>query len=95
MGSSCQESYDEFLDLLKRAGIEITNEAELRERLAESHRWKFAFKTLAANGRQLGICFGDSTAGHDEAQIAKAFETFEFPESARAVFEASLKATEH
>ena len=94
MGSSCQESYDEFLDLLKRAGIEITNEAELRERLAESHRWKFAFKTLAANGRQLGISFGDSTSGRDEAQIAKAFAAFEFPESARAVFEASLK-TEH
>ena len=92
MGSSCQESYDEFLDLLKRAGIEITNEAELRERLAESHRWKFAFKTLAANGRQLGICFGDSGVGHDEAEIAKAFDAFEFPESARAVFEASLKS---
>lgn len=92
MGSSCNESYGEFLELLKRAGIEITNEAELRERLAESHRWKFAFKTLAANGRQLGICFGDSTAGSNEAQIRKAFAEFKFPESAQAVFEASLKA---
>lgn len=92
MGSSCKESYDEFLDMLKRAGIEITNEAELRERLAESHRWKFAFKTLAANGRQLGICFGDSSAGSNEAQIRQAFAEFEFPESAEVVFAASLKA---
>lgn len=92
MGSSCKESYEEFLDLLKRAGIEITNEAELRERLAESHRWKFAFKTLAANGRQLGICFGDSSAGSNEAEIRKAFAEFEFPASAEAVFAASLKS---
>lgn len=93
MGSSCKESYEEFLDLLKRAGIEISNEAELRERLAESHRWKFAFKTLAANGRQLGIRF-DASSTSNEAEIRKAFAEFEFPESAEAVFAASLK-TEH
>lgn len=94
MGSSYKESYEEFLDLLKRAGIEITNEAELRERLAESHRWRFAFKTLAANGRQIGICFGEGSSGADAAEIRRAFAEFEFPESVEDVFSAALKADE-
>lgn len=92
MGSSYKESFAEFLDLLKRAGIEITNEAELRERLAESHRWRFAFKTLAANGRQIGIRFGERSAGIDDAEIRRAFAEFEFPESVQSVFSAALKA---
>ena len=92
MGRSCKESFEEFLDLLKRAGIRITNEGELRERLAEARRWQFAFKTLAENGRMLGICFDDQKAGASEAEIRRAFAEFEFPESAQAVFAASLKA---
>ncbi len=92
MGSSCNDSFTEFLDLLKRAGIEITNERELRERLAESHRWRFAFKTLAANGRQLGICFGDRSAGSNAAEIRRAFTEFAFPDSVQSVFAASLAA---
>lgn len=92
MGSSCKESFEEFLELLKRAGIEITNERELRERLAESHRWRFAFKTLAANGRLLGIRFGDRSAGSNAAEIRRAFTEFAFPESVQTVFSASLQA---
>ena len=48
MGSLSNESFDQFLDSLKNAGITISNEAELRERLAEAQRWRFAFQTLAA-----------------------------------------------
>jgi len=92
MGSSCNESFEQFLDLLKRAGIEISNESELRERLAESSRWRFAFKVLAANGRQLGICFGDRSAGSNQAEIRRAFAEFQIPESVQSVFSASLNA---
>lgn len=92
MGSSCKESFEEFLELLKRAGIAITNEAELRERLAESHRWRFAFKTLAANGRQIGIRFAG--AGVNATEIARAFAEFAFPDSVQSVFSAALKADE-
>ena len=38
MGSYCNESYAEFLDSLKAAGVVIRNESEVRERLAESQR---------------------------------------------------------
>ena len=92
MGSSYKESYEEFLDLLKQAGIEITNEAELRARLAEANRWRFAFRTLAANGRQIGISFEERGAGSDAAVIQRAFDEFAFPEYDRTVISAALKA---
>lgn len=92
MGGSCNESYEEFLSLLKKAGIRISNEGELRERLAEARRWQFAFKTLAANGRLLGIRFDDLSKGCNELEIRRAFTEFQFPESAQTVFSASLKA---
>jgi hypothetical protein len=92
MGSLCNESFEEFLESLKRAGIAITNEAEVRERLAESQRWRYAFTTLAANGRIIGIRFQDCSEGHNEDEIRRAFSQFQFPESAQAVFAASLKA---
>lgn len=92
MGSSCKESFEEFLAMLKKAGIEITNEAELRERLAEAKRWQYAFKTLAANGRLLGIRFDDRSAGGNEAELHRAFAEFQLPESTEAVFNASIKA---
>jgi hypothetical protein len=95
MGSLWKESFEEFLNSLKQAGIEITNEAEVRERLAESQRWRYAFTTLAANGRLLGIRFADLSEGHNEAEIRRTFTEFQFPESAQAVFSASLKAAHH
>ena len=36
MGSLSTESFEEFLESLKKAGVAITNERELRERLAEA-----------------------------------------------------------
>ena len=92
MGSLSTESFDEFLDSLKKAGVSISNELELRERLAEAQRWRYAFATLATNGRPLGIRFEEPTAGAKQDDIHRAFEQFQFPESMEAAFAASLKS---
>lgn len=91
MGSLSNESFETFLDSLKKAGITISNEAELRERLAEAQRWRFAFQTLAANGKLLGINFEDRSEGRNEAEITRAFNEFQFSDKTKAVFSASLK----
>ena len=91
MGSLSTESYEQFLESLKSAGITISNEADLRERLAEAQRWRFAFQTLAANGKVIGICFEDHTEGRNEAAIDRAFNDFQFSENTKAVFSANLK----
>ena len=92
MGSLSDESFEQFLDSLKRAGIVITNEEELRERLAEAQRWHYAFATLAANGRSIGIRFEDLTAGKNVAQLWDAFARFHFPRQLQAAFADSLKS---
>ena len=91
MGSLSNESFEQFLDSLKKAGITISNETELRERLAEAQRWRFAFQTLAANGKLLGISFEDHSEGRNEAEINRAFNDFQFSENSKAVFSANLK----
>jgi hypothetical protein len=91
MGSLSNESFEQFLDSLKKAGIAISNEVELRERLAEAQRWRFAFQTLAANGKIIGISFEDHSEGRNEAEISRAFNEFKFSENTKAVFSASLK----
>ncbi|MEO8409880.1 MAG: hypothetical protein ABI478_04865 [Propionivibrio sp.] len=94
MGSLSDESFDEFLDSLKKAGVAISNERELRERLAEVQRWRYAFSTLATNGRPLGIRFQDHSAGRNVDEIRHAFARFQFPETMEEAFAASLR-TEH
>ena len=91
MGSLSTESFDSFLDSLKKAGITISNEIELRERLAEAQRWRFAFQTLAANGKVIGISFEDHSDGRNEAEISRAFNEYQFSEKTKAVFSANLK----
>lgn len=91
MGSLSAESFDQFLDSLKQAGVEISNEAELRERLAEAQRWRFAFATLAANGRQLGILFQDNGSGVKKAKLKSVFARFALPEPVQTSFTASLR----
>ncbi|PKO31877.1 MAG: hypothetical protein CVU34_16990 [Betaproteobacteria bacterium HGW-Betaproteobacteria-7] len=91
MGSLSNESFEQFLDSLKKAGIAISNESELRERLAEAQRWRYAFQTLAANGKIIGISFEDRSEGRNEAEIERAFNEFAFSEKSRAVFSANLK----
>jgi hypothetical protein len=91
MGRLSNESFEDFLDSLKKAGITITREAELRERLAETQLWHFAFQTLAANGKAIGISFEDRSQGRNRAEIERAFNEFNFSEKAKAIFSASLK----
>ena len=91
MGSLSDESFEQFLDSLKKAGITISKEAELRERLAETQLWHFAFQTLAANGKAIGIRFEDHTQGRNQAEIERAFNRFHFPEKTRAIFSANLQ----
>lgn len=91
MGSLSNESFEQFLDSLKKAGITISNEVQLRERLAEAQRWRYAFQTLAANGKTIGICFEDHSNGSNEAAIDQAFNEFQFSEKSKAVFSANLK----
>lgn len=91
MGSLSNESFEQFLDSLKKAGITISKETELRERLAEAQRWRFAFQTLAANGKVIGINFEDRSEGRNEAEISRTFNEFQFSENTKAVFSASLK----
>ena len=91
MGSLSTESFDSFLDSLKKAGITISNEVELRERLAEAQRWRFAFQTLAANGKVIGISFEDHSDGRNEAEISRAFNEYQFSEKTKAVVSANLK----
>ena len=83
MGSLSDESFDEFLDSLKRAGISITNEQEVRERLAEAQRWRYAFTTLAANGRSIGIRFEDQSAGKNSRRSVTLSAAFSSPSPSR------------
>lgn len=92
MGSRSKESFVDFLESLKRAGIAITNEHILRERLAEAQRWQFAFATLAANGSAIGIRFLNHREGANDAQIWNTFARFDFPTQLQAAFADSLKS---
>lgn len=92
MGSLSNESFEKFMDSLKQAGVVISNEPELRERLAEVQRWRFAFATLAFNGSRIGIRFEGRSAGVNKAEIHRAFALFQLPESLETAFAAGLKA---
>lgn len=94
MGSFSNESIDEFLASIKQAGVAIRNEAELRERLTEAQRWRYAFMTLAANGRSLGIRFESDAKGTDEVQLRRVLSSYELPERCQTILSESLK-TQH
>lgn len=91
MGILRNKSYEQFLERLKRAGIVISREAELRERLAEVQFWQTAFQTMAANGKAIGIRFEDHSQGRNQAVIEQAFDEFHFPEYTKAIFSANLQ----
>jgi len=90
MGSYCNESYAEFLDSLKAAGVVIRNESEVRERLAESQRWRTAFMTLAANGRTLGIEFSVEGSQSSAREVKKVLAQHAFPAEKEEAFIAQL-----
>jgi hypothetical protein len=92
MGSLSKESFEEFLESLKQAGIDIIRESEVRERLAEVRRWRDAFTTIASNGSRIGILFKSRNGAINQAEIHRTFTEFQFPEQSEALFAASLKA---
>ena len=79
MGNASNESFDGFLEYLKQAGIEIDNEQNLKQRMAEASQWRYAFRTIAANGNVIGIEFHESETGSDFDQIQRTLERFHFP----------------
>ncbi|WP_374240911.1 hypothetical protein [Zoogloea sp.] len=90
MGSYYNGSYAEFLDSLKAAGVVIRNESEVRERLAESQRWRTAFMTLAANGRTLGIEFSVEGSQSSAREVKKVLAQHAFPAEKEEAFIAQL-----
>ncbi|MDR1163709.1 MAG: hypothetical protein LBM17_07765 [Candidatus Accumulibacter sp.] len=85
-----EKPFLKFLNLLKRAGVSISNERELCERLAEVSSWHYAFATLASNGHLLGIRFRASDARVKDEDIQRAFISFQFPENFGTRFTANL-----
>jgi hypothetical protein len=87
-----EEPVEEFVDSLKQAGVAISNEEELLERLAEAQRWRFAFATLVAYGQSLGIRFKQSCDRINAAALHRIFIRFQLPESLEITFTATLRA---
>lgn len=92
MGNASNESFGDFLESLKQAGIKIDNEQKLKERLAEAAQWRYAFRTIAANGKVIGIKFYEPESGSDFNQIQRALDQFHFPAGTQDILAASLKA---
>jgi hypothetical protein len=92
MGNSSNETFADFLESLKQAGVKIDNEQELKERLAEASHWRYAFRTIAANGRVLGIKFSEPETGSDVSLIQRTLDKFRFPVGTQDILVASLKA---
>ena len=86
MGRMIDESYSSFLDSLKAAGVEITNEDEVRERLGEASRWRHAFMTLVTNGCAIGIEFMDQGATRNADKLHQAFAQHDFPSTFEVAF---------
>ena len=79
-----------FIQSLKRAGIQISNEREVIERLAEAREWHFAFSTLVNQGKRIGIWFA-ATAKTRSTQLKRLFAKYHFTGNAEAAFEACLQ----
>lgn len=79
-----------FIHSLKRAGISISNEQAVIERLAEAREWHYAFSTLVKQGERIGIWFA-ATAKISSNQLRRLFAQYHFSGNAEAAFEASLQ----
>ena len=92
MGRLNKESFEEFLDTLKLAGVDIVNEREVRERLGEVQRWREAFNTLARGCNRIGISFKRRNGQVNQEQLHHAFKAYQLPEQTEAMFVANLDA---
>ncbi|NTV09512.1 MAG: hypothetical protein HGA47_01920 [Zoogloea sp.] len=80
----------QFINSLKQAGIAISNEREVLERLGEAREWRYAFTTLAREGKRIGIWFA-ATAKTSSNQLHHLFSSYRLSGDATAAFEASLQ----
>jgi hypothetical protein len=79
----------QFIESLKGAGVSISNEHEVIERLEEAREWHYAFTTLVKQGQRIGISFLASPKTQF-AELQKLFAKYSFAKQAEAAFEASL-----
>jgi len=79
----------QFIQSLKGAGVAISNEREVIERLEEAREWHFAFTTLVKQGQRIGISFL-ANPGLKSAELQRLFAQYRFADKAEATFEASL-----
>ena len=80
-----------FIQSLKKAGVEIHNEREVIERLAEAREWHYAFSTLVKQGKRIGIWFA-ARSQIRSWQLRNLFAKFHFSSQDESIFEASLQA---
>nr|MBL8410469.1 hypothetical protein [Dechloromonas sp.] len=78
-----------FIESLKGAGVAISNEREVIERLEEAREWHFAFTTLVKQGQRIGISFL-ANPGLKSVELQRLFAQYHFADQAEATFEASL-----
>ena len=79
----------QFIQSLKGAGVAISKEQEVIERLEEAREWHFAFSTLVNQGDRIGISFL-ANPGVQSAELQRVFAQHRFSERAKAAFEAKL-----
>ena len=79
----------QFIQSLKTAGVAISNEHEVIERLEEERVWQYAFTTLVKQGKRIGISFL-AQPGMQLTELQRLFSRFRFADHAEATFEASL-----
>ncbi|HEY6437512.1 MAG TPA: hypothetical protein VIY47_13050 [Ignavibacteriaceae bacterium] len=82
-----------FVDSLKKTGVSISNEHQLRERLSEVSHWKYALFTLISNGKGFGISFMKETGRRvSEAKLHKICEQFALPSKTEFALISTLKS---
>lgn len=79
----------QFIQSLKVAGVVISQELEVIERLEEAREWHYAFTTLVKQGQRIGISFL-AKPGMQSAELQRLFSQYRFADHAEAAFEASL-----
>ena len=78
-----------FIESLKSAGVAISKEREVIERLEEAREWHFAFTTLVKQGDRIGISFM-ANPGLKSAELRRVFAQYHFPDQTGSIFESKL-----
>lgn len=82
-----------FIQSLKGAGVAISKEREVIERLEEAREWHYAFTTLVKQGDRIGINFMANPGMQSaklSAELQRVFALYHFPDQTESMFEARL-----